>query len=417
MLLCSACASYRPLPLAGASSVSWRGKLSMSDAVDHAMADNPDLQVARAEARIAQRQGEAAGMLPDPQLALSHDLGGAAPGLLAARSFGVSYDINALFLRASNVDAARADALRAELALRWQEWQLVGQTRSAYLKVVTSAASLRVLEENEALFSSRAARLQAAVERRLATADALAPHAAALQETRQRISEISRQLSAQTHELTALLGLTPDSVLELDPATEVAEPDAQAVATATGALAERRPDLAALRAGYAAQDARYRGALLAQFPALNLGLSRARDSSGVQSTSLGATLTLPVLNGARGAIAIESASRDKLHAEYSQRLAAARNELDRLRADHALTLQAQARAYADLPALEQLASATSRAGVHGLSDALAFATARGALLAKRLELIALQDAVLEQRVALLALLGLDGPPPSKGIIQ
>ena len=51
----------------------------------------------------------------------------------------------------------------------------------------------------------------------------------------------------------------------------------------------------ALQAGYGAQDQRYRAALLAQFPSLNIGLARARDSSDVYSNVLGITLVFAYL--------------------------------------------------------------------------------------------------------------------------
>ncbi len=58
----------------------------------------------------------------------------------------------------------------------------------------------------------------------------------------------------------------------------------------------RRPDLLGLEAGYRAQDQRYRAALLAQFPALNVGFTRGRDNAGVYSSGIGITLSLPVFN-------------------------------------------------------------------------------------------------------------------------
>ena len=89
----------------------------------------------------------------------------------------------------------------------------------------------------------------------------------------------------------------------------------------------QRPDLQALQAGYRSQEEKFRGAVLAQFPALNVGLTRARDTSGLYSVGFGLTLSLPVFNRNRGNIAIEDATRKKLYDEYQNRLNGAYSEI------------------------------------------------------------------------------------------
>lgn len=51
------------------------------------------------------------------------------------------------------------------------------------------------------------------------------------------------------------------------------------------------------------------GAVLAQFPALNVGLTRARDTSGLYTVGFGLSLSPPIFNRNRGNIAIEDATR------------------------------------------------------------------------------------------------------------
>jgi outer membrane protein TolC len=183
--------------------------------------------------------------------------------------------------------------------------------------------------------------------------------------------------------------------------------DAALVQSALADITQRRPDLRALRAAYQSEDQRYRGALLAQFPALNLGFTRARDTSNVYSSGIGINISLPFLNRNRGNIAIEQASRQKTYDEYQVRVQAARDDVQRILADQILNLAQAARLDADLQDLADVLARGEKAFRAGDADVLAYALARSALLAKQLERIALQQAMLEQRVGLRTVLGID----------
>ena len=370
-----------------------------------AVVNNPDLKIARDDAAVAHAQAFSAGLLPDPQLALSRDLSNT--GSDAAFSFGLSYDINALLLRSSVHGAAQSDARKTDLNLLWQEWQVISQARLLFIKLVQAHKLMAVLDDTQNLFADRVRRTQSALARGLLTSDAVTPNLAALQDVARQVFELKRQISQNTHELNALLGLASGTVLDLRESAGFAEIDAAPVEAALSDLPRRRPDLIALEAGYQAQDQRYRGALLAQFPALNVGLTHARDSSGIYSNAVGITLSLPFLNRNRGNIAIEKATRQKLYDEYQQRLQASRNDVHRLLAEQALNIGQLAQidiAISDLGASLARSDAAFRAND---VDALAYASARAALLAKQVERINLQQAVQEQRIALHTLLGPD----------
>lgn len=415
--LLSACASYVPLPLAERppAVVAESAPLDLKQVAALALANNPDLRLARADARLAHQQAYAAGLFPDPQLALSHDLStSGGPDLMPARAFGISYDLNALLLHSTTAGAAQADAVKADLSVQWQAWQARSQAQLLFVKLVHGRQALAVLKENENLFTDRVRRLQGALAQGLVTADVVAPNLTALQDIQQKQADARKQLNQQVHDLNALLGLAPSAELRLDPASALAAPAPQAVDSALAALPEQRPDLAALRAGYLAQDKRYRGALLAQFPAINAGFTDSRDTAGIRSTSLGLTLSLPLLNRNRGNIAIEQATRQKLYEEYQLRVHAARSEVDRLLAEQALSAAESARVDADLAALERMLANSEQALRINNIDVLMFINARAALLAKQLERIALRQAIQEQRVALQTLLGLDRPAFAKG---
>lgn len=372
-----------------------------------AVVNNGDLRVARDDAAVAHAQAFSAGLLPDPQLALSGDLsntGGA--NSTHAYSFGLSYDINTLLMRASTHGAAQAEARKTDLNLLWQEWQVIAQVQLLFVKLVQAERLNRVLDDTQALFADRVRRTQVALQRGLLTSDAVTPNIASLQDVERQQFDLKRQRSQNKHELNALLGLAPDTVLELRQDSDPGPIDVAEVEARLLAVPRIRPDLLALEAGYGAQDQRYRGALLGQFPALNVGLTRARDSSGVGSTAIGVSLSLPLLNRNRGAIAIERASRQKLFDEYQQRVRTTRNEAHRILAEQALIVQQLTSGERALEALSAVLARSETAFRAGGVDALVYANARAALLAKQLERINLRQSLLEQRIGLNTLLGI-----------
>ncbi|MDB5908390.1 MAG: transporter [Massilia sp.] len=373
-----------------------------------AVANNPDLKLARNDAAIAQAQAFSAGLLPDPQLVLSSDLsntGGA--GATRAFSFGLSYDVSALVKSAAIGRAAQADIRKTNLTLLWQEWQVVSQARLLFVKLLYARKLMAVLSETRTLFADRVRRAKEARDRGLLTSDAVTPNLTALQDIEKQVFDFERLISQSSHELNALLGLPPAATVSLQEGAAMEAFDEPAVVFAERDLRRRRPDLLALEAGYESQDQRYRAALLAQFPVINIGLTRARDSSNVYSNGIGMTLSLPFLNRNRGNIAIERATRQKLFDEYQQRLQVSHNDVARILDQHRLDV-AQLRlvegAVAELSATLARSELAFRANN---IDLLLYVNARAALLAKQVEQINLQQAVAEQRVALQTVLGVE----------
>jgi outer membrane protein TolC len=405
-----------PFPVLAAHPFDARDGLDEIEVATLAVVNNPDLKLARADLAISRAQAFAAGLLPDPQLALAGDLSTSAVGPDATRAFnfGLSYDLGALISHAAGRRAARATVQKTDLTLLWQEWQIASQARLAFVRLTYGRRLLAVLDENRKLFAGRAARTEQAQRRGLLTSDAVLPNLTALQDINKQIYDLQRQLSQTAHDLNTLLGLDARVDLHLRDGRPAAFADEGVADLALTELPQRRPDLRALVAGYTAQDQRYRAALLAQFPTLNVGLTRSRDNSNVYSNSLGITLSLPLLNRNRGNIAIEQATRQKLHDEYQVRIQAARNEiraildqqrLDRAQLEHVDTALAQ---------LESVLQRSDLAARSELIDALAYANARAALLARRAEQISLQQQIAEQRVALQTLLGIAPAASSSG---
>lgn len=405
-----------PFPILAAHPFDPRDGLDEIEVATLAVVNNPDLKLARDDLAVSRAQAFSAGLLPDPQLALASDLSnsGGGPDATRAFSFGLSYDVGTLISHAAGQRAARADVQKTDLALLWQEWQVASQARLVFVRLTYGRRLLAVLDESRKLFADRAARTEQALQRGLLTSDAVLPNLTALQDIDKQIYDLQRQLSQATHDLNTLLGLDARFDLRLQDGTPAVFADEGAADVALTELPQRRPDLRALVAGYTAEDERYRAALLAQFPALNVGLTRSRDNSNVYSNSLGITLSLPLLNRNRGNIAIEQATRQKLHDEYQVRVQAARNEIRAILDQQRLDREQLGHIDIALAQLEPAIRRSDLAARSALIDALAYANARSALLAKQAERISLQQQVAEQRVALQTLLGIAPDASSSG---
>jgi outer membrane protein TolC len=395
-----------PLPELAAHRFDPSDGLDITEVAMLAVVNNPDLKVARAAAGVAHAQAFAAGLLPDPKLSATADVpdkGQAAT--TTAFNLGLSVDVIGLLTRAPRYAAARQDARKTDLNLLWMEWQVVSQARLLFVRLTQQQQILQVLEQNRVLYATRYALTQTALDRGLLTLDAVTPHLVALQDVNRQIHDLERLTSQNRHDLTLLLGLAPEVAVPLVGTAALPELDDAAVKRLLPDLPRRRPDLIALQAGYAAEEQRYRAAILAQFPALTFGFERARDATNVKQAGLNVSLTLPLFNRNRGAIAIEQATREQLHVDYEQRLNAANSGIDRILAEQRINRRQLGEVDAGLAELSRAAGRANAAFQAHDIDALAFANLQASLLAKHIERISLEQAILEQRVALQTLIG------------
>jgi cobalt-zinc-cadmium efflux system outer membrane protein len=380
--------------------------LDITEVAMLAVVNNPELRLLRADAGVTRAQAFSAGLLPDPQIALSRETAMGAPaGATVAFTGALTVDIAALLARSSSKAAADAESRKSSLDLLWQEWQTVAKARLLFVKLDAIARSQAVLAQQRALLRQRLADAKSAVERGLITSDAATLQLTAFEDANRQWSDQERQRNQAQHDLNALLGVAPDVSLTLVGASDLAPFDAAQVRAAIAESPRRRPDLLALQAGFEAQDDRYRGALRAQFPAITFGPTRARDTTDVNTAGFSLGMSLPLFNRNRGNIAIESATREKLRIDYQQRLDATAIESHRLLQEQTILERQLGEIDASMPALEQAAERSARAyDAHNI-DALTLTNVEGALLARRLERIAAQQALLEQSIALQALLG------------
>jgi outer membrane protein TolC len=389
--------------------------LDMDEVAMLAVANNPQLRQARDALGIARAQSFAAGLLPDPQLGITsdHPTNGTAANTNAF-TFNPSFDVSALLLRSSRKNAVMAQEQGVNLQLLWQEWQVVSQARLLFTRLTAQDALMKQLQAARTFLADRYRRSRQALAAGNVTLDFASADLGALQGVERRINDLERSRLQNRASLNGVLGLAADVPLDLVGEPQAAAIDAAVLRAGTEQRLNQRPDLQALQAGYRSQEEKFRGAVLAQFPALNVGLTRARDTSGLYSVGFGLTLSLPVFNRNRGNIAIEDASRKKLYDEYQNRLNGAYSEIALALENLPLLrsqLQRTREGVFELETVAQRAEAAFRAGNLAAPD---YVRLQIALLDKQTEAINLQEASMEQQIALETLLGPDLPEQSKG---
>lgn len=364
---------------------------------------NPDLKAMRARAGVSDAQVFAAGLLPDPSFSfgVDHIISGPDPVDNIAGALGFS--LSSLRARKIQRVQAQAAARQVRLDLAWAEWQMAGNARLQTVRVLELRRALdnaRIsAEASEGLLSRY---LRAAGRGDIAPDQVQSSRLAAL-DAASNLRGVEASLGAAEFELHRLLGLPPGHVLMLVP---MALPDPVPATVDLFALAKaNRTDLAALRAGYDAQEAAVHKAVLDQFPALDLTINGSRDTGTNKLLGPAISFTLPLWNRNRGGIAIERATREALSAEYEARLfqtradiAAAVNGLRIARAQHDKLV-------AEMPAIESFAAASRKAARRGdLADATA-EIAEQTLRDRQLLLIQSEQAISEQAIALELLVG------------
>lgn len=381
-----------------------------------AVVNNPQLRQARDGLGVAQAQSFAAGLLPDPQLGLTfdHPTNGSI-GNTNAFNFLPSFDVNALLLRSSRAGAAKADERRVNLGLLWQEWQVVSQARLLFTRITVQQALLVHLQITNKLLADRYSHSQQALTAGNTTLDSVSADLTALQNVGRQINELERSHLQNRASLNGLLGIAVDAPLDLVGDPILVDIDSNGVRTGLQQRLNERPDIQALQEGYRSQEEKFRGAVLAQFPALNIGISRARDTSGLYTLGFGLNLNLPIFNANRGNIAIEKTTRQKLFDEYQDRLNSSYSEISTALENLSLLqsqLQQTRQTVMELDKTARQSKVVYAAGNMIESD---YVRLQIALLDKQTEAINLQEGLMEQRIALETLLGPDLPKLNRNV--
>jgi len=424
-----ACATYASLPLGRADGAAAVGELSApvadmalpglaphrfdpADGLDVtevamlAVANSPTLKLARDDLGVAQAQAFAAGLLPDPQLGLGADFPHhSGPGLTTAFNLGISEDITALLTRSSRKAEARSHVEQVNLDLLWAEWQTVTQARQLFDQVTSLRAQQHRLQAEADALAPVDRYVQMALQGGNLTYDTASAGLNAGADVRKRLGDTAVQLHQAEGDLHVLLGLASSAPIDLVGSAEPAQPTTAQIRQALADLPARRPDLLALQAGYAAQNAALRGAILAQFPALTLGFNTARDTSAIYTKGFSIGINLPLFDRNRGNIAIERATRVQLKDAYEERVLTARSDVQRLQADLATLDRQRAQLTAHVRQLDAARRAAEQAWREQLLDWPTYLAIRSNVLSADLDLLDFRQQQARAAIALQALLG------------
>ncbi len=427
------CATYSPLPLAtrarapddpasikvDASTMSLpplrhhvfdpRHGLDMTDVAMLAVVNNPQLKLARDERGIGHAQAFAARLLPDPVLDLARGYPTGGPAVTSSYGLGLSYNFGALLTHGLSKRAANASARQVDLNVLWQEWQVVGASRQLFVRNRYEARMLALLRKEAGLREKHHALLVQAQAHGDVSLTMVGADLDAVQAVQLRRNRMERQMLKTRQALNALLGLSPQARLTLVGSDALPVIDNTQLANDMAALPRRRPDLLALAAGYQSADARYRKAIWQQFPAINVGFTRARGTDASSTQGFQVSLSLPLFNRNRGHIAIAKATRQKLHDAYRVRLLNAQHDVERLVQDQQLLKRQrielrQGVAFSDSTLAHEHAVATPG----DVSEAAQLQLEANGF-ARRLALLRVDETMLEQQVALRTLVGWSSP--------
>ena len=376
--------------------------LSPDEAAVIAILANPILRAIRDRRALADAQLLQAGLLPSPQLSASLEpvTGGVTADTFTGYSYGVSWDLNALITRRAKLDSVQASRSAVELDVAWQEWQVAQAAKLAAYSLLSLQEQMALSQQMKNRLAENLAVVRKAVQAGLMTELDLSAAENAGNQAQANLADLQKQLRQQRLVFNQALGLPPQTAIPLQQGialpSHVEFPAEQDILSG---LDQRRLDLMALRKGYESQEATVRVAILEQFPKINIGLSSARDTSNVITMPFSVSVDLPIFDRNQAAIAQERATRQQLYDEYIHRIFEARSEIAKLIAN-ADSIEEQLRvAEAAVPTLQRLVDTYRLALDRGQADVLSYYTAWNNLTAKRLEIVALKQQLIETQIA------------------
>lgn len=364
---------------------------------------NPDLKAQRAKAGVTEAQVFAARLLPDPTAQVGFDKLISGPDMLNGFAAQIGFDLAALRTARITREAGAASQAQVRLDLAWSEWQYASNAQVQAVRIVALQRQLVLAQATLASAQTWLGRAQRAAGRGDVAGSDSDARRLALIDASDKARTAERDLSAARFELNKLIGIPPETFIAIaDPGPPPVPPAANKL---TADAIARRLDLAALRAGYGVSEANVHKAILEQFPNLSLTLASARDTAGNLTVGPQLGFSLPLWNRNRGTIAVVSATRAQLKAEYEARLFQTRADIAAAVAGLATVARQRAELLSQLPALERYAAATARAARRGDLSQSTAASAEQSLRDRRSALTVLDQQAAEQTILLEQLSG------------
>lgn len=296
-----------------------------------AVVADPTLRALRAREAVAGAELLSAGLLPNPRFSYGIGVPMSSAGLSNAFRVGLGLSIRSLVTRSARLRAARYHAQAVDLMVAWQEWQVAARAKALVYELLVGRREKRLLTREVRALRRSVELLSDAEAAGYATIGVAGAARLTLRQTEVARLVIRRNCALKGLQLRALLGVKARSPLSLGRGSITG----RFVTPVSPALwlkgmAHRRLDLVALRRGYQSQDAALRAAIAGQFPAITIGINRARDTSDINTLGGGVSVSLPIFNHNQGRIAMARATRRLLFRNYVARLYAARTEIHHL---------------------------------------------------------------------------------------
>jgi len=297
-----------------------------------AVVADPSLRALRQQRAIANAQVLTAGLLPNPTFSYGVGIPLSGAGLTDAFRAGLGLPIRAFITRGARLHAARLHAQDIDLGIAWQEWQVASRAKTLVLTLQAESGELRLLTHEVRALSDSVALLSDAEAAGYATLGVAGAARLTLHQTQLSRLAVRQRMALEGLQLRALLGVGAHAPLKIARPAHAKTGQASCLASRfwLHGLTSRRLDLLAMRRGYRSSNAALRAAIAGQFPAITIGLNRARDTSAINTLGTGVSMELPFFNHNQGAIAQAKATRRALFHRYVARVFTARAQIHQL---------------------------------------------------------------------------------------
>lgn len=379
--------------------------LSLDEIAILALYNSPNLQVEREKYLLTKANAYNLGLLPDPQLSASFDNPtGNVSNVVNAWTGGIGFDLNTLITHQTLLNVGSYQTKQAKLAFLWQAWQIIQQAKSLSLDIYFTQQKTVLVQSMISTLEQRYQQSQVGLSEGNITLETNGIDLSALLNAYSQLKQLHQNYNASSHQLTKLLGINNTTPIPFATLGQPVDLSKEIITTALISIENTRPDLLALQAGYQAQEGNVSAEILAQFPALNVGITAAKDTGSLHTRGFNIGITLPLFNGNKGGILIARTIRQKLAKEYQQRVIKTRTDVDQLWKLNTIITQQQMQLAKHLPTLKKLVFSAKKAYKNGDIAALPFINIESNWFDKQLEQLDLRQNSWQTQLSLSLLL-------------
>lgn len=358
-----------------------------------AILNDPELKSERGEIDAAGAGLVQATILPNPSASFSYGQLISGPGTASSIAASLAQDIVPIITRGARVGSAKAHLHQVDADQLWREWQVAQKSRQLALDIAYADRSIALTEHEASLIAAATALVEKAVAAGNLTLTAVSPLLSVTAAAEQSLMTLRLERLKNWQALDALLGLVPSVRFAI--VTPQFAPLPSTVDPLIANLAERRPDLAALRLGYVSAEEDVRAAILGQFPALSIGGNYGSDTTAVVSAGPSFTFSLPIFDRNQGNIAKAQATRRLLREQYQAQLDTAVATIHALLAQISRLSGDLAQARSAAQAAESLAVTTRQAYAEGNLDQRSLTDYETTALERALQIVAIERQIGE----------------------